>query len=92
MDKTDFSRDSGTGTRPENWWFLATRRSVVVRALKVCGFVGTLLVIINQGDNVLAGYPIDFGKLILTYFVPYGVSTFSAVAALREEHKAAEVV
>lgn len=82
MDRTDLAR---TETRPEGWWFLATRRSVVVRALKVCGLVGTLLVIINQGDNILVGDPIDFGKLILTYFVPYGVSTYSAVAALRAE-------
>ena len=87
MDKADLSRTARTDKQPESWWFLATRRSVVVRALKVCGVVGTLLVIINQGDTFLAGNPIDFGKLILTYFVPYGVSTYSAVAALRVKHE-----
>ncbi len=59
-----------------------------MRACKVCGVVGTLLVAINQGDAILAGLPIDWGKLILTYFVPYGVSTYSAVAALRARQEA----
>ncbi len=83
LDRNDVPRAARTDMLSQSWWFLATRRSVVVRALKVCGLVGTLLVIINQGDGFLADHTIDFGKLVLTYVVPYGVSTFSAVAALR---------
>ncbi|MEM9098896.1 MAG: nitrate/nitrite transporter NrtS [Pseudomonadota bacterium] len=42
------------------------------------------LLVINQGDVVLAGTGIDWIKALLTYLVPYGVSSYSAVAAARE--------
>ena len=64
---------------------LVTRRDVVVRALRVALLVGTVLIAINHGDRILNGSvaQLDFLKMILTYFVPYGVSTFSSVAAIR---------
>lgn len=64
---------------------LITRRDVVVRALRVALLVGTILIAINHGDRILDGSMSrhDFLKMILTYFVPYGVSTFSSVAAIR---------
>jgi hypothetical protein len=87
LNRDEWPRAAPAGTLRQSWWVLAARRSIVVRAVKVCGLVGTLLVIINQGDAVVAGGAIDWGKLLLTYMVPYGVSTFSAVAALRAEHR-----
>ena len=42
--------------------------------------VGTVLNLINQGDALLAGQRLDFGKLALTYIVPYIVSTYGAVS------------
>jgi hypothetical protein len=42
--------------------------------------VGTILNLINQGDALLAGQRLDFGKLALTYIVPYIVSTYGAVS------------
>ena len=62
---------------------LITRRDVVVRALRVALLVGTVLIAINHGDRILNSSvaQLDFLKMILTYFVPYGVSTFSSVAA-----------
>ncbi len=65
---------------------LARRRDVVRRAVRVAVIVGTLLILINYGDRILAG---DLGrsdwlKMGLTYLVPYGVSTWSAVQAIRE--------
>ena len=65
---------------------LARRRDVVRRAVRVAVIVGTLLILINYGDRILAG---DLGrsdwlKMGLTYLVPYGVSTWSAVQAVRE--------
>ncbi len=70
-----------------DWWALTRSRSVVVRAAKTSALVGTLLVVINHGD-VLVGAglgAISWSKVLLTFFVPYAVSTSSSVAALRAQ-------
>ena len=55
------------------------------RALKVAAVVGTVLLIINQGDVLLAGRvtALVLAKAGLTYLVPFSVSTYSALAANR---------
>ena len=58
-------------------------RRILLRALRVAAIVGTVLVLINQGDVILAG---DFARLnltkaLLTYCVPFGVSAYSALRA-----------
>jgi hypothetical protein len=65
---------------------LARRPDVVRRARRVALIVGTLLILINYGDRFVAGDPGrgDWLKMGLTYLVPYGVSTWSAVQAIRE--------
>ncbi len=50
------------------------------RSLIVALVVGTVLNVINQGDAMLAGGPIDWTKLLLTFAVPYCVSTYGAVS------------
>jgi hypothetical protein len=50
------------------------------RAIGVAAVVGTLLVLINQGDALIAGR-VDVMKVVLTYLVPFGVSIYSAAAA-----------
>lgn len=55
-------------------------RGVVARGLRVALIVGTLLTIINQGDLLLAGELPPLWKILLTFFVPYGVSTYSSAA------------
>lgn len=69
----------------ESWLKLATRVDVVRRATKVALVVGTLLVAINHGDAILAGTASldQVLKMMLTMLVPYGVSTYSSVGALR---------
>jgi len=47
------------------------------RSLVVALIVGTVLNLINQGDAMLSGIPIDLAKLLLTYLVPYFVSTYA---------------
>ena len=42
--------------------------------------VGTVLNLINQGDALLGLASINWLKLILTYCVPYVVSTYGAVS------------
>jgi hypothetical protein len=50
------------------------------RSFLVALVVGTVLNLINQGDALLAGSPIDWTKILLTFAVPYCVSTYGAVS------------
>src|SRR4030095_16855782 len=68
------------------WLALATSRSVVRRATVVALIVGSILVVINHGDAIVHG-DVDAGRLLriaLTMSVPYCVSTYSSVSALRD--------
>ncbi len=49
----------------------------VWRAAKVSLLIGTLLVLINQGDLILAGVWPPLWKILLTYLVPYGVASYA---------------
>lgn len=53
------------------------RRSVIVAII-----VGTILNLINQGDALLGDAAVNWTRLILTFIVPYCVSTYGAVSAL----------
>lgn len=55
------------------------------RAVRVALVVGTLLFAINQLDVVLRGEvtPIVAAKILLTFAVPYAVSTYSALQVSR---------
>lgn len=61
-------------------WRYAISDGVPRRLLVVALIVGTILNLINQGDSMLAGMPLNFMKLLLTYLVPYLVSTYGAVS------------
>jgi hypothetical protein len=67
------------------WLAVASRRDVVRRALVVAAVVGTILITINHADALWRG---DISskriwQMGLTYLVPYCVSTYSSVSALR---------
>jgi hypothetical protein len=62
---------------------LAFSADIMRRAVVVALVVGLLLNLINQGDALIAGRPLNWWKLILTFLVPYCVSTHGAVAARR---------
>ena len=67
------------------WTQLALRWDIVVRGVKVGLVVGTILAVINHGDRLLAG-DVDTDmlfKIILTYLVPYSVSTWASVQTAR---------
>jgi hypothetical protein len=55
------------------------------RAIRVALLVGTILLVINQGDVVLSGQltALVVAKIGLTYLVPLLVSAYSALAANR---------
>ncbi len=68
---------------------LALSMQVVPRALKAALLVDTILAFINHGEKILGGSLSgqDFYKILLTYLVPYGVSTWSAVRAIQASAK-----
>ncbi len=60
--------------------------AIVQRSIKVSLLVGSILMMINHGDALLAG-DLDqtrIMKILLTYIVPYLVSTQAGVAATLE--------
>ena len=65
---------------------LATDPSVVKRAAMVAVVVGIILAIINHGHRLIA-LDVDAGtavRILLTFLVPYSVSTYSSVQAVRD--------
>ena len=58
----------------------AISNGVPRRSLIVALVVGSVLNLINRGDALLAGGPIDWAKIVLTFAVPYCVSTYGAVS------------
>ena len=73
----------------KRWLAIATRRDIVISSLKVCAVVGTVLVTINYLDRIHAGAltGADYVKMLLTYCVPYCVSTYASVGVvIRGEH------
>ena len=61
-------------------WQCCTAPGVPRRSLMVAIVVGTILNLINQGDALFGGRPINWLKLVLTFIVPYCVATYGAVA------------
>ena len=70
---------------------IATRRSVVKRASRVAIVVGIVLGLLNHGDAIVSGSftGVHLAKICLTFLVPYSVSTYSSVLAIREQAAAA---
>jgi hypothetical protein len=57
-------------------WRYAISDGVPKRSL----LVGTILNLVNQGDALVSGAALKMAKLLLTYVVPYCVSTHGAVS------------
>ncbi len=58
-----------------------SHQATVRRALAVSLIVGTVLIAINQLDHILTGDMPPAWKILLTYFTPYAVSSYSTAAA-----------
>ena len=58
----------------------ATTSGVPRRSLMIAALVGTLLNLINQGDALFGAATLNWLKAMLTYIVPYCVSTYGAVS------------
>ena len=72
-------------TRP-NAFAIATARPTVMRAAKIALVVGTVIALINHGDKMAMGGMdgLAWIKCALTFLVPYAVSTYSTVMAVKE--------
>ena len=59
---------------------IATERNVIFRSIKIAAIVGTVLMIINHYDAILAGEISGrrIFQICLTYLVPFSVSTISS--------------
>ncbi|MFQ5720725.1 MAG: nitrate/nitrite transporter NrtS [Acidobacteriota bacterium] len=71
------------------WLRLAFSPDVVRRGLAYAVFVGAILIAINHGDALMA-HRVDAArwlKMGLTVVVPYLVSTFSSVGAMRASRR-----
>jgi len=65
---------------PINFGDALRHPATVSRAMIVSAIVGTILVAIGQGDLILAGITPPYWKVILTYLVPFSVSSYSSAA------------
>jgi hypothetical protein len=66
---------------------LATSGRVVKSSIKVSLIVGTVLALINHGPAIvqMSLSSDQFFQILLTYLVPYSVSTYSAVKAIQNQ-------
>ena len=71
------------------WIQIALTREVVMTSLGVAAVVGTILVAINYSDRIVSGIitRTDIIKMILTYCVPYMVSTYASVKAITKRSR-----
>ena len=69
----------------QSWIATAFRADIVRRSRKVALLVGTILIAINYGDRIWQGNvgALEIFKMVLTYCVPYCVSTYASVSAVR---------
>lgn len=76
------------------WIASATHPSTVRRARQTALIVGTVLLVINHGPAMFAGQLTGerILQILLTFLVPYTVSTISSVATRHEIHFATAAV
>ena len=68
----------------------ALTKEILIRSSKVALVVGTILGLINHGDAIVAGtLTIESTiKIAVSYCVPFSVSTWSAVQAVKSSNTA----
>jgi hypothetical protein len=74
--------NSGSATRPEE---LRPGRAAIRRSLIIAAIVGSVIIIVNQGDLILDGHisPRTWLKIGVTPLVPFCVSLYGAYLAYR---------
>jgi hypothetical protein len=70
---------------PPRFFQFAFATKLVIRSIKTAIIVGTILNLINQWEALFGDSSIEWRSLLLTYLVPYLVSSFSgAMSALQQ--------
>lgn len=67
------------------FWQAAFESQTVARGLRVAILVGLVLNAINQGDVLLSGGSPNWWKFMLTFLVPYCVSTHASASSRVEQ-------
>ena len=70
-------------TATPDFFELAFSDGTPQKAVMTALVVGTILTTINHGDVILRGESINYYKIILTYCVPYCVTTWGAIHGKR---------
>ena len=68
----------------KHWFAIAFQAEIVRRSLRISLIVGSLLTLINNADVIWSnGLDLVLGlKVLLTYCVPYAVSTYASVSTV----------
>jgi len=68
---------------------IASEKEIVISSIKVALVVGVILNLINQGEKLIAldFKHLNFLKLIITFSVPYMVSTYASVKVKLQKQK-----
>ena len=82
-----FNNFNNTNWRLLAWVELFLRKDVAFRAFKIALIVGVILAGINHGDHIIKGEMTgnNWIKIMITFCVPYCVSSFSSVMAIKKE-------
>ena len=70
-------------TATPDFFELAFSDGTPQKAVMTALVVGTILAIINHGDFIFKGESINYFKILLTYCVPYCVTTWGAIHGKR---------
>ena len=68
----------------ESYLSIAMRPAILKRSIIVAIIVGTILNLINQVDVLMGSTAFNLLKCLLTNLVPFCVSTYGSVTAIRE--------
>ena len=68
-----------------NLMALAFGNGTFKRAIYTSLLIGSLLTFINHGDIIITGDSPDYWKILLTYFVPFCVTTWGAITGKLSE-------
>lgn len=60
------------------FWRLIVKPRIITNSVCVALVVGTLLNLVNQGEQLLTGVGIEWPRVLLNYVVPFCVASYSA--------------
>lgn len=60
------------------FWHTVRQQHILVGALKVSLFVGSVLNLVNQGEGWWHHGTVSWGHVLMNYLIPFCVSSYSA--------------